>query len=275
MLQSKNGRIISTNSANNPSVGCWDTSTSSNVGMWNNANVLIWGGMDGNGVATVAWGHLASTEFQVEASVFRLSSFNNHEWYWNCDTGGNKIQNYRNGWYDYWNATSGARQWVGPAGGLMLLDGSGNVTILGTGSKPGGGAWADSSDARIKTVLGDYTSGLDAILALHPVRYSFKGNWRHAPPPPIEGATGDGSDELDQHGPHDADADAGTEFIGLIAQEAEGPMPEMVSQQSAIIDGERVEDMRFLNTTALSFALVNAVKELTARVAALETAITR
>ena len=40
------------------------------------------------------------------------------------------------------------------------LDGGGGFLIAGNGYKPGGGAWADSSDARIKTVTGDYTQGL-------------------------------------------------------------------------------------------------------------------
>ena len=60
------------------------------------------------------------------------------------------------------------------------------------------------------------------------------------------------------------------EFIGLIAQEAETVMPEMVTQRSGYIDGVAVTDMRELDTTPLIFALVNAVNELAARVVALE-----
>ena len=58
----------------------------------------------------------------------------------------------------------------------MVLDGAGNFTINGQGTKPGGGAWAATSDARIKDVQGDYTQGLDDILKLNPVIYTYKGN---------------------------------------------------------------------------------------------------
>ena len=106
--------------------------------------------------------------------------------------------------------------------------------------------WADSSDARIKTVLGDYSTGLAAIKQLSPVRYSFNGN-----------------DE-----DHDAD---GEEYIGLVAQDVEPIMPEMVTQTTGHIDGQRVTDLRMLDTTALIYALVNACQELSARIEALET----
>jgi hypothetical protein len=129
-----------------------------------------------------------------------------------------------------------------------------NFNVPGNAWKPGGGVWADSSDARIKTVIDGYYSGLDAILALRPVRYTFKNNWHRGDdmPPPHEGV------------------DGAQEFIGLVAQEAEIPMPEMVSKISAIIDGVPVDDLRTLDMTALSLALINAVKELAQRIAILE-----
>jgi hypothetical protein len=156
--------------------------------------------------------------------------------------------------------------------------------VVAAASKPGGGVWSDSSDARIKNVLGDYESGLDAIKALHPVRYTFKGNDTPTDRPPSndpvpqydeEGKLKQSKDAVTlpyANSDHYAVANAGTEFIGLIAQEVEPVMPEMVTLQAGTIDGEPVDDLRALGTGALIYALVNAVKELSARVEALEAA---
>jgi len=151
--------------------------------------------------------------------------------------------------------------------------------------KPGGGTWTDSSDARIKNVLGNYDNGLDAILQLQPVRYAFKGN--DTP----EGAVPQHRVELDENAqPLPTSKDAPTvpygnsphynvaveqqEFIGLIAQAVEGAIPEMVSRRAAMIDGQPVTDMRDLDTGPLLFALVNAVKTMAARIEALEAQLT-
>ena len=142
----------------------------------------------------------------------------------------------------------------------------------GAACKPGGGLWTDSSDARIKTVLGDYTSGLDAIAALRPVRYQYRGNDTHAEPAHVRDgekadveATGEPSVPI-VNSPHYADAIEQRERIGLIAQEAEFVMPEMVRMSRGYIDGIAVEDIRDLDTGPAIFALINAVKELKARV---------
>jgi hypothetical protein len=147
----------------------------------------------------------------------------------------------------------------------------------GTAYKPGGGTWLDLSDERIKNVLGDYTSGLDAITALRPVRFTYKGNDSASDP-----STGLKEGELTPSVPymttmhHDVAVEA-KEFIGLVAQEAEVPMPEIILQGEGWIDGVQVNDLRSLDSTPLIFALINAVKELktineqlTARVAVLE-----
>ena len=65
------------------------------------------------------------------------------------------------------------------AGALTVYNGGASVNATGgaiqaagyfwtsdRGYQPGGGAWSDTSDGRIKTVLGLYENGLDAILAL-------------------------------------------------------------------------------------------------------------
>lgn len=124
--------------------------------------------------------------------------------------------------------------------------------------KPSGGAWQAGSDARIKDVHGDYQHGLEQVLALHPVVYSYKGN--------------DQIGKSDEGSMHSTVTDK--EFVGLVAQECETVMPELVSQVSGFIDGQAVTDLRVLDSSALIYALINSVKTLTARIEALEAAQT-
>lgn len=129
--------------------------------------------------------------------------------------------------------------------------------------KPGGGPWGDSSDSRIKNVLGDYEHGLAEVLKLKPKLYAYKGNETVGNPPTEATAPY-------RYSPHHDAAVANTVYVGLIAQEVETVMPEMVKKDFAYIDGKQVDDLRQLDTTALIFALVNAVKELTSRIKILE-----
>jgi hypothetical protein len=142
--------------------------------------------------------------------------------------------------------------------------------------KPGGGPWQDSSDARIKNIGFDYTTGLDAVVQLRPITYTFKGNDTPDRPAHIKGpGTPPEQDDLPltvpyPNSPHYGAASSGKTFHGLIAQEVESVFPEMVTQRDGYIDGVAVTDLRDLDTSPLIFALVNAVKELKARVEALE-----
>lgn len=137
------------------------------------------------------------------------------------------------------------------------------MTVVGEAFKPGGGPWSAVSDERVKTVLGSYVGGLAEIQGLEPVRYSFKGNETDAAPQSSESAPYPSS-------PHYAAANEQREFIGLVAQPTERVMPELVKKVLGFIDGVEVNDLRQIDTTPLIFALVNAVKELAARVEQLE-----
>ena len=177
------------------------------------------------------------------------------------------------------DTAAGVKKWtVHGTGGLTTAGNliAPNVTVTGNGFKPGGGVWADSSDARIKTVDSDYTTGLEAIKGLHPVRYTFKGN-DTGEQPNNETITGAQAPEAKQaatvpypNSPHYQAALDGTEFVGFIAQEVEAAMPRMVTQTTGYIDGVEVADLRALDTSELIFALVNACKEMAARIEALE-----
>jgi len=156
----------------------------------------------------------------------------------------------------YFRYNAGVLYWFTSQGAGISISDARDVTVgrqlwVGTVAyKPGGGPFADSSDARIKDRVADYTTGLDAIRALRPVSYHFLP------------ATG---------------RDTEKEHIGLVAQEAESAMPECVSQQKITLGDLQLDDMRMLDTGPIVFALVNAVKKLAddndqlrARVAALE-----
>src|SRR4029077_18015500 len=106
------------------------------------------------------------------------------------------------------------------------VDVAGDTNIAGGVDKPGGGSWTAPSDARIKDVIGDYTHGLAEVLQLLPVRYTFKGNYSKSKP------------SEDEPPPYQRLVEEKTEFVGLIAQQAEKPMPEMVTTEVGFIDGK-------------------------------------
>jgi hypothetical protein len=153
------------------------------------------------------------------------------------------------------NIVNNANRWLGSTGELVI---TGNPYSIN------GGAWIAYSDERIKNVVGDYEYGLAAVLQLMPRRYTMKGNNTAEDLPPDKTTA-----PYEDSGSYNA-AVAGTEFVGLVAQEAETVIPGMVAQTSGFIDGVEVDDLRVLNSSELVYALVNAVKELTARIEALE-----
>jgi hypothetical protein len=142
-----------------------------------------------------------------------------------------------------------------------------NLSVVGDAYKPGGGPWFSSSDERVKTEVNYYTNGLAQVKLLEPVRYTFKGN-----DVPLSETPSAAPGQPDPKSPNYKAAQAETLFTGLIAQKAELVMPEMVKQVSAYIDGAVVNDLRVLDTTPLIYCLINAIKELAARVETLEAA---
>ena len=122
----------------------------------------------------------------------------------------------------------------------------GYLRVMTEGLQPGGGMWGDSSDIRLKRDVEDYKTGLEAVLALHPISFCFNGSG--------------------------GSIDNGVRHIGLIADEAETVMPEMVGSMRQKLHPDDVEetDIKMLNATALTYALVNAVKDIVARLDKLE-----
>ena len=113
-------------------------------------------------------------------------------------------------------------------------------------AKPSTSTWTITSDARVKTETGEYTKGLEAVLALRPVTYRYNGK---------AGMIDDGEDK-----------------ISIIAQEAITVFPECVGSYMTKLEEDDEEDTEVLNWNghALTFALVNSIKELVARIEAIE-----
>lgn len=153
---------------------------------------------------------------------------------------------------DYFGSaySAGEAAWIGTTGAFPLILGTNNADRLkissaglvrllaygaGTLVTDASGNVTASSDARMKTNVADWGRGLDAVLALHPVSF----NWTEA-------------------------SDLNTEQlnVGVIAQEVLGAIPEAVSADA--------QGMYTLSDRPILMALVNAVKELSARVRELE-----
>lgn len=108
-------------------------------------------------------------------------------------------------------------------------------------AKPGGGSWAAYSDSRVKEDVIPYTRGLTEILLVNPVKYKYNGL---------------------------ANTIKGKEYTGVIAQEIKDIFPETVGTYKAKLnkEDEEVTELYDFNSTALVFALINAVKELKAEI---------
>jgi hypothetical protein len=139
----------------------------------------------------------------------------------------------------------------------------GNVIIGGQAELPGGGTaplqvagdvfsftgkfLGPPSDMRVKEDVRELEVGLTQLRCVRPVRFRYNGR---------------------------AGTTAGQESIGVIAQEAEKAIPEMIRRVPGSVGGELdMEDLRIYDGSALTFILVNAVKELAEKVEQLEQAL--
>jgi hypothetical protein len=147
------------------------------------------------------------------------------------------------------NSASGTNlAWLYADGGLQIY--GANAT------KPGGGSWVAPSDMQLKVrdSIAAYTTGLAAITQLQPVTYQYNG---------------------------EAGLPTDQTFHGLVADDVELVMPEAVGRavlgaRPALSDDEVDEpgkEYLTFDSTPLVYALVNAVKELAARIDAIETAL--
>jgi hypothetical protein len=143
---------------------------------------------------------------------------------------------------------------ISPTGNVVIggndVDLMGSTAVLqvtGNAAKDSGSAWSSLSDARLKEDVRDFEAGLAQLRQVRPVRFRYNGR---------------------------AGTRAGLEGVGVLGQEMEKIFPEMVQRIPGGVDSEPdLEDLRIYNGSALTFVLVNAVKELTGRVEQLEQAL--
>ncbi len=113
---------------------------------------------------------------------------------------------------------------------FCLLDtpkGHADLSTVGGASKVGGGSWATFSDSRLKTVEGEYTSGIEQVLKLRPVRYRYRED-------------------------NEAGIKDGSEHIGFIAQDVQAAIPEAVYTND--------KGFLMLNQDPILWAMLNAIQ---------------
>ncbi|MFY8170712.1 MAG: tail fiber domain-containing protein, partial [Candidatus Fonsibacter sp.] len=126
-------------------------------------------------------------------------------------------------------------------GGFFSSSTAYSLVAAQSAAKPGGGSWSVYSDSRIKENIVPYTKGLADILLINTVTYEYNG---------LAGTT------------------KGAKFTGIIAQEIKEIFPETVNTYKAKLNEEDKEktELYDFNSSDLTFALINAVKELKAEI---------
>ena len=110
-------------------------------------------------------------------------------------------------------------------------------SVNGGASKVGGGSWATFSDRRVKKNITSFTDGLNALLQINPVRFQYNGKAGYL--------------------------DDGKEYVGVIAQDVQGVAPYMIETipKKLELADENTTDLLMYDASALTYILVNAVKE--------------
>lgn len=127
-----------------------------------------------------------------------------------------------------------------------------DLSVNGTADKTGGGTWAVFSDIRLKENISDYNEGLDLILKVRPINFSYNSKMRELR----------GNNESVN----------GKVFQGVIAQELQEIAPDMVSEveinpienaEDHSNDEENPQVERYLEVdpNKFTYALINAVQE--------------
>lgn len=142
------------------------------------------------------------------------------------------------------------------AAGNVVVGGEADLASAGTAvlqvageafKSTGSGSWLVTSDARVKEDVRELEAGLAQLRRVRPVRFRYNGR---------------------------AGTPVGVAGVGVLGQEIEKIFPEMIRRVPGGLTGEPdQEDLRIYDGSALTFVLVNAVKELAGRVEQLERAL--
>jgi len=102
------------------------------------------------------------------------------------------------------------------------------LSVNGSADKPGGGSWGTFSDRRLKSLDGSFSSGLNEVLKINPVKYRYKDD------------NGMGIRDREEH-------------VGVVAQEIQKAIPEAVTENS--------KGYLLVNNDPILWAMLNAIKE--------------
>lgn len=130
---------------------------------------------------------------------------------------------------------------VEDVGGFFSSTNSYSLVAAQSAAKPGGGSWSVYSDSRIKENIVPYTKGLADILLINTVTYEYNG---------LAGTA------------------KGAKYTGIIAQEMKEIFPDTIGTYKAKLNEEDEEktELYDFNSSDLTFALINAIKELKAEI---------
>lgn len=121
-----------------------------------------------------------------------------------------------------------------------------NLTVIGNAFKLVAGPFLGTSDSRVKKDIRPYKEGMQKLLALKPVVFKFNG----------KGQT----------------PDDGKDYVGFVAQDVREVLPELIITRPAKLNEGDAKDTEILNYDLgpVTFIMINAIKELAARLDKLE-----
>jgi hypothetical protein len=106
------------------------------------------------------------------------------------------------------------------------------LEVNGTAAKTGGGSWSNASDRRLKKDIRPFSDGLQVLTKINPVWYQYNG---------LGGQPNDGKS-----------------YVGVIAQDIQPVAPYTIS---TFQDGESQTEYLSYDGSAITYVLINAVKE--------------
>ena len=139
------------------------------------------------------------------------------------------------------NPYSGSRSGTGKVG-INVVSPSYELELsLDSAAKPSTNTWTITSDSRVKENVQPYTKGLDIINQINPVTYDYNGKAG------FEKTKGN---------------------IGIIAQDVKDILPESISTYFKKLNEEDISETELynFNSHALTYVLINAIKELKAEI---------
>lgn len=153
------------------------------------------------------------------------------------ESGGHSGSNYNINRYDDDGLLLGTAFAIDRASGTISLTGNEDEVALrvnGTAVKAGGGQWLSIADSRLQEQVAPYTTGLSAILNINPIRYKYAKN---------------------------IGLNTQQTFVGIVAQEMQQIEPATIAETALETAEKTTENYLTYDGTAVTYMLVNAVKE--------------